>query len=465
MKIIDLIFPFRGYLHIFQLLEYSILEFLRWVAPRWLDRNLQSVGQLKLTEKAKLLLLTALFIYLTFNEYLILTFRLDRPFLYLALLLANLLIPVWLILASLLVAPLETYLKNKIIKSAKEKLGQMPDLKIIAIAGSVGKSSTRSYVTKLLAAKYKAHTPTQNHNTLLGIANDINKNLGAETNYYVVEFGEYEPGDLVKLAGIVNPQELVLAKVGSQHLENFGSQEKINEEFLSLAKLKNIKKIFINDNNILFDQVKRVANFSTHTNTASESPSKNNEIIICEPEEIKNKYEKIELKLPKAGSTYENLALAIAVAKDKDLEENMIGKVIKSLEAFDQRLKVTEQNGVTIIDDSYNISFESALNALDYLKTFPGQKIVVTGGIVDQGKEGEKVNRNFAIKLGEVADTVIVAKNIYHDVLASAIKHGHGQVEVVTSPHPQKTPEILAAYVKSGDTVLIQNELPEEYWH
>lgn len=441
-NLFKIIFPLEDWLYIYQLEEYNWKSFLHWVRPRLFKRNLQSVGKLEWTQKAKLIYALALFLFLLFIVVLFLI-SLNDFFLFIFLTGNFFILPFWIVVAHALVKPIENRLKNKIINQAKDKLRSNPELKIIAVAGSVGKSTTKSFIVKFLESKYKVFTPKGNINTLLGIGIEINRSFSSDIKFLVVELGEYLPGDLVTLAKFLNPETVVLTKVGSQHLEKFGDQDEINKEFLSLANYQSVQKVFISETNLLADKLQGEKVIKVKTASV----------------DLKNS------KLPKSSSTNENLSLAAALARDKGVKVDDIEELTTQLESFDQRLKVTENNGITIIDDSYNISPESASNALEFLKTYQGRKIVVTGGIVDQGQNALAANREFAKQLAHAADIVIVAANNFHSIIKATIEQENPKVEIITSPHPSKTPEFLQRVVNKGDVVLVENELPEIYWH
>ena len=90
---------------------------------------------------------------------------------------------------------------------------------------------------------------------------------------------------------------------------------------------------------------------------------------------------------------------------------------------------------------------------------------MVSGGIVDQGDNWRKENSRFADAISQVANIAVVANNNFREVIVNTIREHNNKCEVIISPHPSKTPEILRDLLQKGDVVLIQNELPDTYWN
>lgn len=448
--ILNIVFPLADFLHIYQLEEYDNSQYFNWCKSRMFKRRLQRIGELKWTLKAKILYLLSLLLILVTTA--LATFLVPHQFFIfttLLILAVNFIIsPLWLIIAKALISPLEKYLKFKQIKTAKKKLLKTKGLVVVAVAGSVGKTTTRHFLTEILKSKYRTFSPVGNYNTLLGISEEINTKMPDDTEVFVVELGEYLPGDLMKLAALVKPQIVVLTKVGGQHLEKFGSLEQVIKEFSSLLSYPTINKIFMDKNNIV---LKDLANKSKITAVDQKG--------LFFASAVK------ESALPDAESTYENLRLVTAVARSLEIKQGAMRKVIRKLTNINQRLKVIRQDGITVIDDSYNISFDSAKNAFIFMESFTGRKVLVTGGVVEQGKESENANELFGTMIAKTMDIVIIASNRFSEPIARGISKTNKKTHITFSQHPSQTPILLAGILKNGDVVLVQNELPEVYWH
>src|SRR3989337_4376131 len=126
LKTLSRIFPILDHLYIYQVLEYNSWNFIKWFLKNPLKRNLQKKHKLEWTTKAKLLVLVG--ITLLVLDSIITAFILGGGFLLFLLLLPikSLYSPLFLIVAQLLISPLEVYQKEKILKVTAEKLKKLP---------------------------------------------------------------------------------------------------------------------------------------------------------------------------------------------------------------------------------------------------------------------------------------------------------------------------------------------------
>lgn len=158
--------------------------------------------------------------------------------------------PLIISLASLIIFPLEYGLKTRIVFKAKRKVKQCPNLKVIGITGSYGKTSVKSCLNLLLKDSFEVIAPIGTHNTLLGISQFILKELKPTTQIMIVEMGAYVPGDIKELCDIVNPQYAILTGITLQHLERFGSLDRIIQtKFEITQNLKSDSFLFVDGEN------------------------------------------------------------------------------------------------------------------------------------------------------------------------------------------------------------------------
>lgn len=441
------ILPFVDFLYILQLEDYNSRAYTRWISSRLTKRGFQKTARIVWTKKAKILLTISLLLY--FLAVLKISLLIPNYWwMLLSVVIVTLLIPYLILLANLIFSIVDIWAKKQIIDKAKNIL-QKSDCTVVAVVGSQGKTSTRSLICQLLEGVKNYHTPPDNNNVALSLARDIIQSMTNKTEVYVVEFGELYRGDLACLYRFLQPKIIVMTAIGSQHMTQFGSQVAIDNEFLSLLEVAMNSTLIVNSED---DGVRRVCARSKHKTRSYSTETLASLKIPSEPE------------IFKIAHMRANTGAAVLVAQQLGLSSEHIVNRIQHLESVDRRLKVTKQGSITILDDSYNISPESAGAALDYLKTLKGRKVVVTGGIVDQGDNENTANETFGRKLAEVADVVIVAQNRLALAVTHGIHAGSKNVQVLPSISPDMTPEILRSVLKPEDCVLIQNELPDLYW-
>ena len=110
----------------------------------------------------------------------------------------------------------------------------MPDLKIIAITGSYGKTSIKNFLAQILSKKFKVYHTPRSVNTLEGIVKDINDNLGSDIQIYIVEAGAREKRDILKIARLLQHDIGIVGKIGEQHIEYFKTLSNIIQTKLEI---------------------------------------------------------------------------------------------------------------------------------------------------------------------------------------------------------------------------------------
>ncbi|MBA3027018.1 MAG: UDP-N-acetylmuramoyl-tripeptide--D-alanyl-D-alanine ligase, partial [Sulfurimonas sp.] len=150
----------------------------------------------------------------------------------------------------LAIAYIGSYMMEKFLfmaykKEAKKKLREMKNLQIIAITGSYGKTSIKNFVAQILAKKYRVYATPRSVNTLGGIMGDINNSLPLDTEIYVCEAGARQSGDIYDITTFVEPQTVVVGKVGEAHIEYFKSLQNIIATKLEIMQSPRLEKAFI----------------------------------------------------------------------------------------------------------------------------------------------------------------------------------------------------------------------------
>jgi UDP-N-acetylmuramoyl-tripeptide--D-alanyl-D-alanine ligase len=141
--------------------------------------------------------------------------------------LALLIMPVVMLLANLINKPLEAAISRWYYNDAKRILRSMPDLKIIGVTGSFGKTSTKHYLYRILAERYNVLMTPGNFNTTLGVIRTVREHLKPHHQIFIVEMGAKQVGDIKEICELVNPSIGVVTAVGEMHLETFGSLENV----------------------------------------------------------------------------------------------------------------------------------------------------------------------------------------------------------------------------------------------
>jgi len=126
---------------------------------------------------------------------------------------------------------------------------------------------------------------------------------------------------------------------------------------------------------------------------------------------------------------------------------------------------VSNKSGIVVIDDSYNGNPDGAREAIRVLGILDGKrKIYVTPGLVEMGKKNREVHEDIGKLLASVANMVILIKNSATDSIAEGLKmQGFPESDIMWFDTPLKAYNSLSNILKAGDTVLFQNDIPDNY--
>ena len=120
--------------------------------------------------------------------------------------------------------------------------------------------------------------------------------------------------------------------------------------------------------------------------------------------------------------------------------------------------------GVTIIDDAFNSNPRGAKAALDVLSKFPGRRIIVTPGMVELGEDEDKYNREFGREMASAADVcVLIGKKHTLPIQEGLIEAGYPQQDIHVFPSLNDATQWLNGFMRPGDFILYENDLPDHY--
>ena len=126
-----------------------------------------------------------------------------------------------LLVSNILLIPCEKSVNRWYYNDAKRILNSMPDLTIIGITGSYGKTSTKHFLHTILSEKYNVLMTPGSYNTTLGVIRTIREQLKSYHNIFIVEMGAKQTGDIKEICDLVNPSIGIITAIGEQHLETF----------------------------------------------------------------------------------------------------------------------------------------------------------------------------------------------------------------------------------------------------
>jgi UDP-N-acetylmuramoyl-tripeptide--D-alanyl-D-alanine ligase len=258
----------------------------------------------------------------------------------------------------------------------------------IAITGSVGKTTTKEFVSAFLRCRSKVLQTEGNQNSQIGLAVSLLNNFQGDENYIVAEMGMTQPGHIPKLTKIVPPQVALITRVELVHAQNFESIEKIAEAKAEIFGRDETTACIYNADSpcagLLAQRSKGGRAFSMNgaPNAFWHLEVLDDALVCMEGEE--------KFVLPKpnflARHVYENLLAAIAVARTVQVSWEDIKETIPTLRLLRNRLEKIEVRDICFINDSYNASEVSMISALSVLGNHsPSRRIAVLGRMGELG--------------------------------------------------------------------------------
>ncbi len=353
-----------------------------------------------------------------------------------------------LVISIALSSLLEKILLNRYKKLALDKLSSMPNLTIIAITGSYGKTSLKNFLFQILQESFKVYATPRSVNTLTGIIADINQNLSPLTDIYIVEAGARGSGDIKEIVDLISPQVAIVGKIGEAHIEYFKSLENIYSTKYEILESAALNQAYIYKDNIQPTHCSaRIINFPQDVSG-----------IVATLEgtsfTLKVGGKKLDFQTRILGSfNVINISAAIAVAKDLGVSDEQLVKKVKKLEPINHRLSKIVVNEKIILDDSYNGNLDGMLEAVRLSSLHKGKKIIVTPGLVESSKEA---NIALAEAIDKVFDLAIITGELNSRLLR---KHIHNPQKIILKDKTH-IEHILKTATDSGNLILFANDAP-----
>ena len=265
--------------------------------------------------------------------------------------------------------------------------------KVIAITGSVGKTTTKNILYNLLKTKYNTLTNEKNYNNNIGVPLTI-FNLRKENEILLLELGMNHLKEISYLSKMIKPNISAITNIGSSHIGYLKTKDNILKAKLEVLEGMKEKTLFINgDDNLL----KKINN--THTSGFNEKNNligydiKSNLYSSSFKIKIKDKEYKIKTNLPR--HLLNNVLLAINIALYLKIDIKEIQKTLENYKSKNMRMDIIKgKNNNTIINDCYNSSFESLTGVLKTLEEEKQNKLLILGDIKELGDLSTEIHQS-----------------------------------------------------------------------
>ncbi len=385
---------------------------------------------------------------------------------------ADALAPYWIYPASLLLQPVENSIQKGFIQQAKDKLARLSHVKVVAITGSYGKTSTKFVIRDLLRQRFNVCSTPGSYNTPMGITRVINDDLDASHEILILEMGARYPGNIDELCDIATPDIAVVTNVGVAHLETFGDVDTIRETKAALVRrlrLGGLAVLNADDENVMrmksrADVTYMAAGLRTGDLWAEDIRygADGCTFTACLADGTR---ETVQTRLLGSHNVL-NLLQGLAVGLHLGLRLPTIALAMRDIEPVEHRLEMKKQGGVIVIDDAFNSNPVGAANAVEILSLFDtGRRVIVTPGMVELGELEEEANYDFGKAIGRAnLDRIfLVGPQRTRPIKEGFLATGADPSKVEVVKNLFEANDRLRGWLQVGDVVLYENDLPDTY--
>lgn len=338
------------------------------------------------------------------------------------------------------------------------------DVPVAAITGSNGKTTTRQMTAQVVAQKYNTLATIGNYNNQIGVPLTLLR-LTHEYEQAVVELGTNSPGEIARLAQICAPDIGVITNIGPAHLEGLGSLDGVMREKEQLIKhLKAGGKAVLNaDDRRVYQMASRtdrdVFLFGLSKNAGIRASAVNEKTGgISFSLHLPDERLTVDLSVP----GHFMVLNALAAAAVGNLLKVPAQEIKAGLEAFQPawgRMDIFQtENGIHIIDDTYNANPESMKAAITTLRTLRrnSRSLFVAGDMLELGAQAEALHKQVgAWAAAANIDKLLINGEFANAVVAGAIKAKMKHADIFTGTRDELL-DTLKQTLKPGDWVLIK---------
>lgn len=278
------------------------------------------------------------------------------------------------------------------------------DLKVIAITGSNGKTTTKDLLYTVLKERFTCQKTMGNLNNEIGVPKTI-LSLREDTKLAIIELGTDNFGDIKLTSQIVRPDVSMITNIGDSHLEKLKSKEGILKAKLEILEgmdddgtfIYNIDDETIKNNIGKYDIRQKVISFGQ-----DENADLSFKILNTSPNKLSFEIAGEAYTLPLIGiHNIYNASLTVLVARLFGLSPNEIRKGLKNAKTSQNRSELIEADGFDILDDAYKSNPQSLLAGLETSYMLEGytRKIICLSDMLELGEDEEKLHYDTGLKI------------------------------------------------------------------
>lgn len=460
----------RALVYMLQASEYNIGDYLRWYHRVGGFRHIEKRKQLVKTPKALFIFAAAWLMLIGLYAGAVSLVLSQGSFLHyvvavVILMLAPYILGYLLLVPVVIVKLLQWPTERLIIRRASFGLQKHKGVKI-SIAGSYGKTSMREMLKTILSEGKKVAAAPHSYNTPLGIARFIG-GLSGDEDILIFEFGEYYPGDIAKLARMVKPDMGIITGVNEAHLQKFKTLKQTVGTVFELSDWLGKKPVYVNGESPLalarakkeHIMYSRAGVGSWKVKDAETNLDGTRFVLYDSSQEVALNSQL--LGLHQVGP----LAAASHLALQLGLTLSQVQEGVSKTMPFDHRLQPKNDNGVILIDDSYNGNPDGVQAIITFLASLNGyRRWYVTPGLVEMGSQTEEIHKNIGWSLAKAnIEKVVLIKNSVTGFIEEGLKQANYEGEIIWFDDALKAYAAMPQMTVAGDVVVLQNDWADQY--
>lgn len=336
------------------------------------------------------------------------------------------------------------------------------DIPVIAITGSVGKTSTKDIVYSVVSQEYHTHKTIGNYNNHLGVPLTI---LGLRDHEaMVVEMGMNHFGEISLLSHIVEPTIAIITNVGTAHIGNLGSRENIRKAKLEILDGMIGNQLILNHDDDMLVQVEEELKSRYQLRTVSILEKSDYQAVFLEEDVFSSTFDILghtdHVVVNVGGRAYVyNSLIAYAVGNLLNISDEKIKEGIFKFKLTGSRLekKITKK-GIVLIDDTYNANYDSMKASIELLgRVRDKRKIAILGDMLELGEYTEELHTKLGDVVVENGIDWLITVGKYSKMIAKRAKQlGMDDEHIICFETEQGSYSFLDEFLDQKDIVLLK---------
>lgn len=328
--------------------------------------------------------------------------------------------------------------------------------KLCAVAGSNGKTTTKEILKAMLSAKYRVHATSGNFNNLVGVPLTL---LAApdDAEIIVAELGTNAPGEIARLAEIVEADAAVVTAISEEHLEGLGDLRGVLEE--ETALLPSLEEdglaVVADEPPQLAARAKERAAHVQVAGWSDRADVRAEHVDLDEKGNVTFRWQGRDVRLPLRGRhNARNALIALAIALHFGVDADAALAQLSTLKPAKMRGEVLEYGDLKVIVDCYNSNPASLSAAIDLLASMPhhGARVAIVGSMLELGPGSAALHRKGAEEIAQHDFAVVVATGQFADAFENVAVKG----KLIRAAEPLEAFEQLAPDLQGNELILLK---------